>query len=190
LARYGSKYTPRKSLEQIFNEYRTRITTDAYGKWPVGYKNHIEHQRIESSAKTANPEYDKNNHSAELRLYNELKEKNSGDRLSAGAPEKKEHNHEAQPEKPIESKPEQDTIETPQEAQPASKEKIEYDSTQGLTDITNKLDGQTDIIAAEKPQENLGLPEYKNEIGQADITRQTDIRVRRRPGFDPLETGW
>lgn len=236
MARYPSKYVPRKSLDQIYNEYKTHFTTDPYGKWPASYKNQIELHRIESSPKTANPEYNTKNHNNELyQLYNELKEKidintiaqtiaerieslrefseqdtprqlptielgektfffdgrlwqlrnvenphdfidlreleyGSGDQLVAGAPERKEQQHEIQPDKINEIQVAQDKVETSPKTEP-------YQET------TEK--------PAELSYSKLGSPEYHAELGQADITeRQTDIRARRRPGFDPLESGW
>ncbi len=168
MPRYAGKYTPRKPLEQIWNEYRTQHKPDSYGRWPVGYKNQIEHQRIENSPKTANPEYDANNRIIEL--YNKLKEeRNSGERLPVGEPERKENQHEIQPDKTHETKAEQNRIETSPKTEP-HQEPVEKQS--------------------ESPIEKLGLP-ISHEFRQADITeRPTDIRARRRPGFDPLETGW
>ncbi len=250
MARYAGKYTPRKSLEQIWNEYRTHNTTDSYGRWPVGYKNQIEHHRIENSPKTANPEYDANNRIIEL--YNKLKEERSlsekennisqlskneidvnriaqtiaeriesfrefsqqdtprqlptielGEKtfffdarlwelrnvenphdsidlrelefgsgeLPVSEPERKEQKHEIQPDKTSEINTEQNKIETSPKIE-THQEPVEKQS--------------------ESPVEKLGLP-ISHEFRQADITEHkepADIRIRRRPGFDPLETGW
>lgn len=228
--RHAGKYIPKKSIEQIYNEYKNRFTSDAYGKWPASYKNQIERHRMESSPRNTKPEYDNGDHTElnrpskneidvdkitqtikqRIESFNEFAQQDtprqlptvelgdktfffdgrlwqlrnvenphdfidlreleygSREQLPVSEREQKEQQHEIQPYKASEIQAAQNKVETSPKTEPHQ-------------EITEK--------PAELSYSKLGSPEYQ-ELGRADITRQTDIGIRRKPGFDPLETGW
>lgn len=97
----------------------------------------------------------------------------SGDRLAAGAPERKEQRIEIHPVKNIETKTENAKIEPSQKIE-TTKENATSQKTESKIEPSN---------------EKLGSPGiYQNEIK----AERTDIMTRKRPVnyYDRAETGW